>query len=112
MQKIQVGVSNNSGALHNMNANFNQSEWDATVKDNWNDYVKNNPNSGLSYGPEFKGAQWGENGLTMDANAPIMIPNLGKYGFQRGEWHLIQMVIKFTKVIKITVQLLLDCIYE
>ena len=81
------GVSNNSGgsAWDNMNANFNQSEWDATVKDNWNDYVKNNPNSGLSYGPEFKGAQWGENGLKMDANAPIMIPNLGKYGFKRGD---------------------------
>ena len=83
------GVSNQFGgsAWDNLNKNFNQSEWDSHVKTTFDNYVKENASkgSGLAKGPEWKGAQLGENGFFFDANYPTMIPALGKYGFKAGD---------------------------
>ena len=87
--KRSGGVTNQSGgsAWENMNSNFNQGEWDSHVKNHWDKYSKENRSKGdgLANGPAFGAAQWGENGLKMDANAPMMIPKLGEYGFKRGD---------------------------
>ncbi len=90
-----IGQSGSSGSTNNnvdtaslspwqkFSSGFDQGKHDAFALDLWN---KQDPNSGMSKGPQFKGAQMGPNGFIMDANAPMVLPRgVKEAGFKPGD---------------------------